>query len=325
VVFNKSRSTHLEPLYFMSSTSEADNTSTRRGLEDALGKSLYNLADEERAFFKQQTGIQGDDELKAHILQVQAEAYKVHPYPCIQFFTFTRLKISRLFPYQDLLKIGKQRNEPILLDIGSCFGNDARKAIADGYPLEYVVTSDLHPEFADLGHKLFRTTPETYPIAFIRGDAFDPKHLKVVPPLLTANAPTVDTVPPALDLRSLTSLNPLHGRVAAIHASSFFHLFREEKQLHLARALAGLLSPEPGSIIFGLHVALAEKGFTTPETGVGHRLFCHSPVTWAQLWDGEVFEKGVVNVQTKLVEVVGNFRGGGDQTTTLLIWSVTRL
>jgi len=143
------------------------------------------------------------------------------------------------------------------------------------------------------------------PIAFIRGDAFDPKHLKVVPPLLTANAPTVDTVPPALDLRSLTSLNPLHGRVAAIHASSFFHLFREEKQLHLARALAGLLSPEPGSIIFGLHVALAEKGFTTPETGVGHRLFCHSPVTWAQLWDGEVFEKGVVNVQTKLVEVVG--------------------
>ena len=189
---------------------------------------------------------------------------------------------------------------------------------------------NFREEFAALGHKLFRTTPATYPIAFIPGDTFDPKHLKVVPPLPTANAPVVvDMVAPALDLHSLTSLNPLHGRVSAIYASALFHLFREEKQLHLARALAGLLSPEPGSMIFGLHVGLAEKGFTTPETGVGHRLFCHSPVTWAQLWDGEVFEKGVVNVQMKLVQVVRSFRGRADQVpgqaAMLLIWSITRL
>jgi len=62
------------------STSDHSSTlqrSTREGLEVALDESLYNLSDEERAFFKQQTGIQDDDELKAHILQVQAEAYKV--------------------------------------------------------------------------------------------------------------------------------------------------------------------------------------------------------------------------------------------------------
>ena len=41
---------------------------------------LLGLTDEERSFFKQQTGIQDDDELKAHILQVQAEAYKVCNY-----------------------------------------------------------------------------------------------------------------------------------------------------------------------------------------------------------------------------------------------------
>jgi hypothetical protein len=62
--------------------STSDNTSTqerstRQGLQVALDESLYNLTDEERAFFKQQTGIQDDDELKAHIVQVQAEAYKV--------------------------------------------------------------------------------------------------------------------------------------------------------------------------------------------------------------------------------------------------------
>jgi hypothetical protein len=43
----------------------------------ALDERLYDLTDEERSFFKHQTGIQDDDELKAHILQVQAEAYKV--------------------------------------------------------------------------------------------------------------------------------------------------------------------------------------------------------------------------------------------------------
>ena len=43
----------------------------------ALDECLYDLTDEERSYFKKQTGIQDDDELKAHILQVQAEAYKV--------------------------------------------------------------------------------------------------------------------------------------------------------------------------------------------------------------------------------------------------------
>ena len=42
-----------------------------------LDERLYDLTDEECSFFKQQTGIQDDDELKAHIVQVQAEAYKV--------------------------------------------------------------------------------------------------------------------------------------------------------------------------------------------------------------------------------------------------------
>jgi hypothetical protein len=43
----------------------------------ALDESLYDLTEEERTFFKQQTGIPDDDELKAHIFRVQAEAYEV--------------------------------------------------------------------------------------------------------------------------------------------------------------------------------------------------------------------------------------------------------
>jgi hypothetical protein len=60
--------------------SESDNISTPHGstqLSPALDERLYDLNDEERSFFKLQTGIQDDDELKAHIIQVQTEAYKV--------------------------------------------------------------------------------------------------------------------------------------------------------------------------------------------------------------------------------------------------------
>ena len=79
---------------------------------------------------------------------------------------FSRLRICRQSQYQDLLKIGKSRKGAIFLDVGSCcenhnntsislkkqmahiviitVGNETRKLVADGYPLEQVVTTDLH-------------------------------------------------------------------------------------------------------------------------------------------------------------------------------------
>ncbi|KAG2737260.1 hypothetical protein P692DRAFT_20842489, partial [Suillus brevipes Sb2] len=37
---------------------------------------LYSLSSEEAAFFKAQTNIDDDEDLKRHILEVQAKAYK---------------------------------------------------------------------------------------------------------------------------------------------------------------------------------------------------------------------------------------------------------
>ncbi|KAF8491241.1 hypothetical protein F5888DRAFT_1637766, partial [Russula emetica] len=207
----------------------------------------------------------------------------VYPYPCIRLFHFAKSKIH-LFQssYQNLLEIGKSRKGAIFLDIGSCMGTDARKLIADGYPLEQVVTSDLRQEFANLGHKLFKTTQETYPIAFVPGDVFDPNHLEIAPPTASsAQASTGAGDPPS------------------------------EKQLHLARALAGLLSPEPGSIIFGLHRGAPEKGFQPSLRRKDHRLWCHSPESWTELWDGVVFEKGCSESADKIgAHGLGKFTAG---------------
>ena len=148
--------------------SDSDDVSTPHGPsrlspDMALDERLYDLSDEESSFFKQQTGIQDDDELKAHIIQVQASAYKVcnrearqsqDGNSCLGLsqnrFILTlasassilqseswgegtwrqlksdnspRLKMWRLSPYQDLLKIGKSRGGAIFLDIGSCGKN----------------------------------------------------------------------------------------------------------------------------------------------------------------------------------------------------------
>ncbi|KAG9317905.1 hypothetical protein JVU11DRAFT_2135 [Chiua virens] len=264
--------------------------------DEPLG-STYALSPEQASFFKAQTGIDNDDDLKAHILDVQGKAYKVLPFPCIRSFTFLQPGIATLPEYEQIIKLGQERQDSgaILLDIGCCFGVDARKAATDGFPLKNIVTSDLKQEFFDMGHALFKTTPETYPISFIAGDAFDPNMLQVVPPF---DGPPSTERP---NLSALTSLNPLAGRCVVIFASNFFHLFSEINQLHLAKALAGLLSARPGSMICGEHAGKSQKGFIRHEfSGKEYHTFAHSPETWNAVWDGDVFAKGTVKVSVKM-------------------------
>ncbi|KAG2367030.1 hypothetical protein BDR07DRAFT_1449047 [Suillus spraguei] len=94
------------------------------------------------------------------------------------------------------------------------------------------------------------------------------------------------------DIQTLRSPNDLHGRVGVIHASKPFHLFDEEKQLEIARALGGLLSCESGSTICGTHTIALEKGIVRHTVlGLDISYFCHSRETWIDLWNGVVFEK----------------------------------
>jgi len=116
--------------------------------------------------------------------------------------------------------------------------------------------------------------------------------------------------------------------VSAIHASAFFHLFDEPQQLELARAVAGLLSPEPGSFIFGEHGGKPVKGYRTeaPPRPTGDYQFCHSPESWTELWDGVVFKKGTVKVETNLMEIERkDLKAKEGAKFWVLIWSVTRL
>ena len=125
-----------------------------------LEESLYSLGDAESVFFKSQTGIHDDEQLKKHIVAIQEQAFSVRnnspSASCCQlsytvssyirsirthaFATtlsqsmamtrrhcviltnvlYDRLKISRISVYDALLELGKQREGAILLDIGCC-------------------------------------------------------------------------------------------------------------------------------------------------------------------------------------------------------------
>lgn len=177
-------------------------------------------------------------------------------------------------------------------------------------------------DFWKYGHELFKSSPDRFPASFVAGDAFSPELIQPCEPFYEKPS----TARPG-NLQTLQSLSPLQGHVSVIHASSLFHLFNEEKQATLAKRLASLLSPRPGSIIFGSHGGLPEKGtrFELPN----HPMFCHGPESWRALWDGQVFKKGTVrvDVRLKLMEKSGVqvFSEDEDSKFYLLIWSVTRL
>ncbi|EJU05123.1 hypothetical protein DACRYDRAFT_20662 [Dacryopinax primogenitus] len=249
-----------------------------------LNKDILNLTDTELAFFKHTTGIQNETELKEHICHVQEEAYKVFPYPCIRNFNFTKLKISRLPPYPQMMELVRNRPDAIYLDIGCCFGNDARKAVVDGYPMQNIICSDLRPQYWDLGFELFRDK-DTFHVPFIAGDAFDPDFLS--PTLVEKSGPD-----PAL--KEVKTLTELQGNISVIHASSFFHLFDEEHQERLAYLTASLLLKKPGTMIFGSHGGLTVPGIRNERGAYGH-----SPESWTQLWE-TVLGKGNCEVKAEL-------------------------
>ncbi|PIL22630.1 hypothetical protein GSI_15321 [Ganoderma sinense ZZ0214-1] len=289
----------------------------RPGWDKPLDPALYTLDEEEKAFMKAATGIQDDEELKTHVLAVQTKAFA-------SWFS-NRLRMARLPAYNAFIALGKQREGAILLDMGCCFGTEIRKAALDGWPVTGIVAVDLSKDLWDLGHELYRTSPETFPVPFLQGDILDPANLTVAP------FPTSPTpLPPdGFSLGEVTSLNQLHGRVSAIFVGAFFHLFTFDGQERVARLLAGLLSPLPGSMIFGSHGGLEAKDIWSPAEGT--RMHCHSPESWRELWEGIFAEAGA---QVK-VDAILRPRSGGitihgtyPENAVIrpyLVWSVTRV
>jgi len=280
-------------------------------------------------FVKSQTGIDDAGELKKHVLAIQASAYQIFPYPCIRSFDFAKLRLSTLPAYSQAMTLLRERPDAIFLDLGCCFGTDIRKVAVDGLPMQNLIACDLHGEFWNFGHELFRSTPETFPVAFLSGDVFDPAFLAPVAPRLTSETSTSSTVVPPSNLSNITSLTTLTGHVSVLHCSFVFHLFSEQKQAEFARLLAGLLSPLPGSMIIGSHLGMKTMGYfaaTSYHSGHSGQVFAHSPESWIDLW-GDIFPQGTVRVEAALKAREERHLSESlrQRHVGALTWSITRL
>jgi len=220
--------------------------------------------------------------------------------------------------YKKLLELGSTRQNALFLDLGCCFGNDIRKAVEDGFPAEKIIASDLYADFWKFGHKLFNSTASTFPVTFISGDIFDSSFISIQPPLKTLKLSYDDNTEP-ISLQSLVqaepqSLDPLRGHLSVIHTSAVFHLYDRDVQLLIAKKIASLLSPLPGSIIFGSHT-----GSKVPREVINQstqmKAYRHSPESWKKMWEEEVFDKDKDMFQVE----------AGFEDEIWMSWIVTRL
>lgn len=189
-----------------------------------------------------------------------------------------------------------------------------------------IAVLELHicSEYWNISHKFFRTTPETYPVAFLQGDIFDTSFLSHDPLSTPPSAPT----PP---LQSLRSLTPLRLQISIIHTGLFFHLFPRPQQTELARLLLNLLSPRSGSMILGRQLGLPDEEERMDGviiTQGGRRTFPSSPTSWRNMWNGKegVFAEGEVEFQSDLIKMPGATRWDVDPMGLYwLVWSIERV
>lgn len=158
---------------------------------------------------------------------------------------------------------------------------------------------------------------------------FDPNFLN--PDVLAVDTCSESIETPPIPLSSLTSLTPLQHQVSVIYTSSFFHLFEEDKQRHLTHLVASLLSPLPGSIIFGSHMGASDSeddmSGRTRFTIRGGTAFAHSPTSWKELWVGKdgPFKPEAVSLETVMSEPSRRHILNGPYLFYRHVWSITRV
>lgn len=162
--------------------------------------------------------------------------------PLAGAFRFLNPGIAHAGPsgaYRSVLDHLKANPSAKVLDLGCCFGHDARQLVKDGTKPDQIVACDLLPELMQLGFEMF-------------GDVKDEAHLKGM------RWEKVDVFSQQ-DIDKIRQPNGYH----AIYVGSFIHLFPLEHQQKAVAAMELLLSKEKGSKIWGRQVG-AEPGKAGP-------------------------------------------------------------
>lgn len=214
------------------------------------------IGDWARRLYSEYAGITDEEELKAHLMEIRDEGWKVYKYRCVASFFFVNYNLGETYGwewYTDVLE--RVKGGATILDLGCAFGHIARNLVYDGAPQENIISGDLRAEFWQLGYRLFRDKDKFHG-RFFQGDIFDEHYLE-----------------------------ELEGKIDIIHTSAFFHLFTLPRQKILMSRLLRLVSTKPGAIIFG-----RQAGCTIPcqlqnSLRPGEGLYMHSEESFKEVWE----------------------------------------
>ena len=203
------------------------------------------------SFFEKYASI-SPSRLRDHLIAVRGRAWEKFNYPCLGRWRFLQFSIQQTPIYREILDECTNRGATII-DFGCCLGQDVRRLIHDGVPIERIRGYELDPFFIERGYELF-------------GDGDSMREHRVFTPADIFDDRIFETIEPA----------------DYLHAASFIHLFDGATQREVCRRLARLAK----RAIFGRQVGtfVAEER----DRGVqlkGGRMLWHSPESFAAMWD----------------------------------------
>ena len=199
-------------------------------------------------------------------------AWEIFPWPCIGEFWFISLGLSLHPSYQSLLTRLRSPSTPErFLDLGTCLGQDLRKLVFDGVPVQSVYGSDVFSDFERVSHELFHDA-DTFKDRFIGASIFDED---------TDNA-----------------LVKTKGTWDVISIVKFLHIFDWATQIRACKIILKLLSRKPGSMVIGAQTGSTEPGeqlVKPPFVAEGeHRsVFQQSAETFTEMWKIVEQDEGV--------------------------------
>lgn len=205
------------------------------------------------------------------------QAWAVFPFPCIGEFWFLTLGLSAHPRYNDVLTrliSAPDKSKPLLIDLGTCLGQDLRKLVHDGAAPTQLFGVDIFPAFEAVGHALFRDA-ETFTNCFASADIFSP----------SSSSPLVQTRGTWQIITSCMFLHSFDWAGQAAACKAMLQLAATSKSKPTSNSNSNSKSWILGGLTASTHAREQElKPPFVPE-GVKRSVYLQSRESFLRLWD----------------------------------------